>query len=121
MLTTRPVWSPTLDATLGADVPPGTVVIRAPRSRFSSSSGDCTAFCAARVYRRRATSYIGWPDEMAGWVPAATWHALRAVRRYRPDVLYSTSSPVSAHLVALIVSRISGHPVGGRFPRRLDP
>ena len=28
----------------------------------------------------------------------------------RPDVLYSTSSPVSAHLVALLVSRATGIP-----------
>jgi glycosyltransferase involved in cell wall biosynthesis len=47
---------------------------------------------------------------MAGWVPGATWHALKAVRRHRPDVLYSTFSPGSAHLVALIVNRATGIP-----------
>jgi glycosyltransferase involved in cell wall biosynthesis len=47
---------------------------------------------------------------MAGWVPGATWHALRAIRRYRPDVLYSTHSPASAHLAALLVHRATGIP-----------
>ena len=47
---------------------------------------------------------------MVGWVPGATWHALRAVRRYRPDVLYSTLSPASAHLVGLMMSRATGIP-----------
>jgi glycosyltransferase involved in cell wall biosynthesis len=32
------------------------------------------------------------------------------VRRYQPDVLYSTLSPASSHLVALIVSRATGLP-----------
>ena len=110
VLTTRPIWSPMRDATLGADVPPGTVVIRAPEVPLQLIKWGLHGALRRARLPTAATFYIGWPDEMAGWVPAATWHALAAVRRYRPDVLYSTSSPVSAHLVALIVSRICGIP-----------
>jgi glycosyltransferase involved in cell wall biosynthesis len=110
VVTTRPIWSPLVDATLRSEVPPGTVVIRAPEIPLQLVKwGLHSALRRARL-PTAITSYVGWPDEMAGWIPGATWQALKAARRYRPDVLYSTSSPVSAHLVALIVSRISGIP-----------
>ena len=57
------------------------------------------------------TSYIGWPDETVGWVPAAIWHALqssppasagRAVQHYRRRSLRIWW--------ALIVSRATGIP-----------
>jgi glycosyltransferase involved in cell wall biosynthesis len=110
VLTTRFVWSPIRDATLLAEVPPGTKVIRAPEVPLHVARwGLQGALRRARLSTSPA-SYLGWPDEAAGWVPGATWQALRAIRRERPDVLYSTSSPVSAHLVALIVSRLTGVP-----------
>ena len=110
VLTTRLGWSPMRDPTLGEEVRPETVVIRAPELPL-----QLVKWWLGGVLRRarlpsRLTSYVGWPDEMAGWVPGATWHAMRAMRRYRPDVLYSTLSPASAHLVALIVSRATGVP-----------
>jgi glycosyltransferase involved in cell wall biosynthesis len=110
VLTTRPIWSPTRDATLSADVPPGTVVIRAPEIPLQLVKWGLHGALRRARLSTAPTSYIGWPDEMAGWVPAAIWQALRAVRRHEPDVLYSTSSPVSAHLVALVVARITGIP-----------
>ncbi len=110
VVTTRFGWSPMRDPTLGEEVRPETVVIRAPELPL-----QLVKWGLGRALRRTGlpshlTAYVGWPDEMAGWVPGATWHALKAVRRYRPDVLYSTLSPASAHLVALMVSRATGIP-----------
>ena len=51
-----------------------------------------------------------WPDEWVGWVPAAVWHGVRAVKKYRPRVIFSTSPMVTAHLAALIVHRMTGVP-----------
>lgn len=110
VLTTRFVWSPIKDATLGAEIPAGTTVIRAPEVPLHVVRWGVQGALRRVRLSTAVASYIGWPDEAAGWVPGATWHALRAVRRHRPDVLYSTSSPVSAHLVALIVSRVTGVP-----------
>jgi glycosyltransferase involved in cell wall biosynthesis len=110
VVTTRLGWSPIRDATLDADVPASTVVVRAAEVPV-----QVLKWGTQRVLRQvhlptKATAYIGWPDEMVGWVPGAIWQAIRAIRRYRPDVLYSTSSPVSAHLAALLVSRATGIP-----------
>jgi glycosyltransferase involved in cell wall biosynthesis len=110
VLTTRFVWSPIKDLTLADEVPAGTTVIRAPEVPLHVARwGLQGALRRARLSPAPA-SYLGWPDEAAGWVPGATWQAMRAIRRQRPHVLYSTSSPVSAHLVALIVSRLTGVP-----------
>lgn len=110
VLTTRFVWSPIKDMTLASDVPAGTTVIRAPEVPLHVARwGLQGALRRARLSTAPA-SYLGWPDEAAGWIPGATWQAMRAIRWQRPDVLYSTSSPVSAHLVALAVSRLTGVP-----------
>jgi glycosyltransferase involved in cell wall biosynthesis len=110
VLTTRLGWSPMRDPTLGEEVRPYTVVIRAPELPLRLVKWGLGGALHRTGLPSRLTSYVGWPDEMAGWVPGATWHALRAVRRYRPDVIYSTHSPASAHLVALMVSRATGIP-----------
>jgi glycosyltransferase involved in cell wall biosynthesis len=110
VLTTRLGWSPMLDATLGAEVGPHAVVIRARELPLQFLKWGLHGALRRAGLPTGVTAYIGWPDETAGWVPGATWHALRAARRLRPDVLYSTSSPVSAHLVAGVVSRVTGIP-----------
>jgi glycosyltransferase involved in cell wall biosynthesis len=110
VVTTRLGWSPMRDAALARDVPPDTLVIRAPEIPLHVLKWGLHGALRRARLPTGITAYIGWPDEAAGWVPAATWNALRAVRRYRPDVLYSTSSPASAHLVALIVNHMTGVP-----------
>lgn len=110
VLTTRMPWSPLRDPSLGRDVPRGTVVIRAPELPLQLIKWGLHGTLRRAGLPTTPASYVGWPDEMAGWVPAATWCALRAVRRYRPDVVYSTSSPFSAHLAALMVNRATGLP-----------
>ena len=43
---------------------------------------------------------LAFPDAQIGWYPAALTAALRALRRERFDAIYSSSFPVTAHLVA---------------------
>ena len=50
------------------------------------------------------------PDSRIGWIPPAVWTGLHAIRRRRPDVLYSTSPYASAHLAALILNRLTRIP-----------
>jgi glycosyltransferase involved in cell wall biosynthesis len=110
VLTTRLGWSPMRDTTLGAEVGPDAVVIRARELPLQFVKWGLQGVLRRAGLPTGVTAYIGWPDETAGWVPGAVWHALRTARRLPPDVLYSTSSPVSAHLVAGVVSRVTGIP-----------
>jgi glycosyltransferase involved in cell wall biosynthesis len=59
---------------------------------------------------KRMAAFLNWPDGGIGWMPFALATALRAARRNRPDVVYSTSAPYGSHLVALLVARLTGLP-----------
>jgi glycosyltransferase involved in cell wall biosynthesis len=50
------------------------------------------------------------PDDRVGWAPFAVPAALRVHRRTPVDAIYSSSPPMTAHLVAGIVSRRTGLP-----------
>lgn len=94
------------DASLLAEVPPETVVIRTmalPLARY-------LAFALHRLRLRRLRAFVLWPDGGLGWMPFALFAALRAVRRDRPDVIFSSSAPYGSHLVALLVSRLTRLP-----------
>lgn len=51
-----------------------------------------------------------FPDERAGWGPAAALAGLSLLRRFRPDAVLSSSPPVTAHLVGRFLARRFGLP-----------
>ncbi|MEW6750968.1 MAG: glycosyltransferase [Candidatus Latescibacterota bacterium] len=55
------------------------------------------------------------PDAQVTWLPAALACALRHLRTCPVDLLYSTSPPASAHLVALLLKRLTGTPWAADF------
>jgi glycosyltransferase involved in cell wall biosynthesis len=94
------------DSSLLADVPPTTRVRRTaslPLARY-------VGYGLHRLGLVRLSAYVVWPDGGIGWSPFALLTTLRAVRRDRPDVVFSTSAPFGSHLVALLVARITGLP-----------
>ncbi|GAB6064072.1 glycosyltransferase [Deferrisoma palaeochoriense] len=81
-------------------VPSGTPVWRAP------------AWDTARHLAVRGR-YAGWmavPDRWGSWIPFGVLTALRAVREFRPDVIWSTYPIASAHAIGSIVHRITKVP-----------
>lgn len=55
-------------------------------------------------------AHTPWPDIRVGWLIPALSAALRVLARESPSAIYSTHPPATAHLVALILHRISGLP-----------
>jgi glycosyltransferase involved in cell wall biosynthesis len=98
------------DPGLAADIPAGTAVLRARTVPLHVAKWKLEAVLRRLGLPLRVAQGVAWPDEFVGWGPGALVTALRAVRRYRPDVVYSTSSPVTAHAVALAVKRLTGLP-----------
>ena len=98
------------DRGLLRDVPPGTVVIRARALPFQQVQWKLGGVLRRAGLSTTLVDNALWPDGLVGWLPAAVWHGLRAARTHRPDVLYSTSKPETAHLAALIVHRLTGLP-----------
>lgn len=51
-----------------------------------------------------------FPDSRIGWYRSAVREGLAAIERYHPDVIYSTSPPVTGHLVARRLKKLTGVP-----------
>lgn len=50
------------------------------------------------------------PDKLQSWIPFGVIRGLREIRRQRPDLILSTYPIASAHIIGLLLSRISGIP-----------
>jgi glycosyltransferase involved in cell wall biosynthesis len=129
VLTATPGLEPTDDSLLSW-VPPSTSVIcvsachpldrwRTRWARLHGAEPSLTQSPAdAAQPKRRADSRLReWiralamtPDSRVGWIAPAVREGLRALRRGRYDLVYSTSPYPSAHLVALILASCSGCP-----------
>jgi glycosyltransferase involved in cell wall biosynthesis len=94
------------DESLLAEVPPSTRVIRTVAFPVAAKAGVLLHW----LRLRRLRAFVVWPDNGLGWAPFALVAAWRAARRDRPAVLFSTSAPYSTHLVARLVSRLTGIP-----------
>ena len=51
-----------------------------------------------------------WPDVRAGWLVPAVSEGLRAIGAESPGVIYSTHPPATAHLIGLVLHRITRIP-----------
>lgn len=58
---------------------------------------------------------VTFPDNQVGWLPFALKSALRACRDQDCDAIFSSSAPITAHLVAGIVKRLTGLPWVAEF------
>ena len=76
-----------------------------------SGSGLAGARGLRAGLRRLVHRLIHVPDPNIGWVPAAVRAGLIAARRVRPDVVLSSSPPLSAHIAAAITARRIGRPL----------
>jgi glycosyltransferase involved in cell wall biosynthesis len=54
--------------------------------------------------------WLAMPDRWVSWWCSAVPAALRLIRRYRPQLVWSTFPIATAHLIALSVRRLSGLP-----------
>ncbi len=66
-------------------------------------------------HRRRKAEYFFIPDPSVLWIPGALLFGVVSMIRNRPQVVFSTSPDPSAHLVALLLSTITGKPWVAEF------
>lgn len=81
-------------------IPTGTVVER------------CFARDASRLFAiaGRYPAWVTLPDRWQSWLLGAIPTGLAMIRRYRPDVIWSTYPIASAHLIGYALHRLSGIP-----------
>jgi len=63
-----------------------------------------------RWFRDWITRFLMTPDSRVGWIIPAVCRGRQAIRRQRPRVIYSTSPYMSAHIIALILSKLTRLP-----------
>lgn len=59
---------------------------------------------------RRYPGWLALPDRWVSWCLGAVPTGLRLVRRYRPEVIWSTYPIATAHLIGLFLRRLTGLP-----------
>lgn len=83
-----------------SELPPETVVVRAPAldtARHLSFDG-------------RYPGFLARPDRWISWLPGATLWGMAMIRRYRPDVIWSTYPIATAHQIGAALHKRSGLP-----------
>jgi glycosyltransferase involved in cell wall biosynthesis len=108
------------DKTLKEDVPSAVNILRTSSMsvfyllRFlpggGSSGGGGQRSGALFSFLRKLSSFFLIPDQYVGWVPFAINGALRYMRKHPVSIIYSTSSPDSSHIAALVTKRLCGKP-----------
>lgn len=70
------------------------------------------AFDAARhlSFRGIYPGIFAWPDRWASWAISAIPSGIKLIKKYKPDVIWSTYPIATAHLIAYSLKRISGIP-----------
>lgn len=82
------------------EIPVNTPVVRA------------IAFDTARHFSLagRYPGLLAIPDRWVSWLPGAVAAGLAMIRRYRPQVIWSTYPIATAHIIGAVLHRISGIP-----------
>ena len=97
------------DESMLAEVPPSVRVVRAPEIPVARARRRLRN-PLLRLRIPQAEHFVGWPDEMSGWLPGASAAAVRVARHWRPSVVLSSSFPYTAHLVGFTAARAAGVP-----------
>lgn len=61
-------------------------------------------------FLNRIAALVATPDSRTGWIFPATWKGLEIIRRRRPEIIFSTSPYASAHVIALILHKLTAIP-----------
>jgi glycosyltransferase involved in cell wall biosynthesis len=86
-----------------------------PRASSSAAVGDTTSASASSPpapasaltrMRRAVSAALAIPDRDASWLVPAIWRGWRHGAAHRPDVVYSSGPPFSAHIAAAALARL---------------
>ncbi|MEW6077777.1 MAG: glycosyltransferase [Thermodesulfobacteriota bacterium] len=110
----NPDWYYARDPDLIRELPEDVVITR---SHMFKSSWIYSALnpLRSRVMDRFIRRFLLHPDSQVGWLPLACLTALKLVKRYPIKAIYSTSGPLTNHLIAQFVKSRTGLPWVAEF------
>jgi glycosyltransferase involved in cell wall biosynthesis len=100
---------PVLDPTLAKDIPADTTLVRVPAHDIQMLRPRFERLHLGKVLSALNVAFY-LPDTNLPWAYRARSAARKAIEAERPDVVYTTSSPASAHLLGLWVHQTFGLP-----------
>ncbi len=127
-VTSGPLEGEPIDENLLAHVPEPTRVVRTawldplaamrraihrpqgPSSPTLTRESPTSAPSALNPMKEWVTRLLKTPDSRSTWIAPTIVAGLQEIARRRPDILYSTSPYMSAHLVALVLSHVTRIP-----------
>lgn len=60
--------------------------------------------------RLKLTNLFFIPDQFVGWLPFAYFKALELIKKNNYDIIYTTSSPYTSHLIGYLLKKKTGKP-----------
>jgi len=81
-----------------------------PRRTNVAKSNDTNSGQDAITLRRRILTLLEIPDTYTGWILPAVCSGLAAIRKRNIDVVFSSGPWWTNHLVAMVLSRVTGLP-----------
>ncbi len=105
----NPDWYYANDPELLDDLPPNVSIVRASMLRstwFYRFLNPLRIKSIDKLIR----IYLLHPDEQIGWLPFAHSKAVKIMQNHNISALYSTSGPLTSHLIALLLKRRFGIP-----------
>jgi glycosyltransferase involved in cell wall biosynthesis len=73
----------------------------------SGSMSDESDMPVPPFWKRFISSLSQTPDDAIGWLIPASWKAIRLIRKYNIDVIYTSGPPYTCHLVGLIAAMMT--------------
>ncbi len=123
VLTVKDIDYPALDESLLEEIPSAAEIFRSgsfdPQRLlyiFNVLAGKKkdTKLSASGISRPEKLGFLKWffiPDSKNGWLPFAPLKGMKILKKEHFDLIFSSSPPVSAHLTAYWLSKISGKPL----------
>jgi len=83
-----------------------------PSEKVREPEPSPTNSSAGRLWRliQLLRNWLMVPDDLIGWMPFALCSAWKIIRREKPSLLITSSSPHSVQLIGLVLKKISGLP-----------
>ena len=83
-----------------SEIPPDTVVVRAQAFNTARHMAICGKY----------PGFLARPDRWVSWLPGAFFAGMAMIKRYKPDVIWSTYPIATAHMIGEALHRHSGLP-----------
>lgn len=105
----NPDWYYATDPDLLAELPDSVKIYRSAMIRSAWVYRIINPFRIKKM-DKWIKQWLLHPDPQIGWLPSAVSYGIRLVKKYKIKAIYSTSAPLTSHLIAYLIKKKTGLP-----------